>query len=126
MQNSKGHISGKRAPNSLPKTCLKSLYIRLSFCVEIILVSGFFVAQGRHVMYGDIYCTEYIALQTFIYVQYMSPYMTYLPGTMDQDEERKKRTRPIPSHRPIRLTQCCTQFKSFGNKTFCSKYFHII
>ena len=27
------------------------------------------------------------------------------------------------SDRPIRLTQCCTQF---GNKTFCSKYFHII
>ena len=29
-------------------------------------------------------------------------------------------------NRPIRLTQCCTQFKSFGNKAFCSKYFHII
>ena len=33
---------------------------------------------------------------------------------------------PSLDNRPIRLTQCCTQFKSFGNKTFCSKYFHII
>ena len=24
-------------------------------------------------------------------------------------------------HRPIRLTQCCTQFKPFVNKTFCKK-----
>ena len=30
------------------------------------------------------------------------------------------------SHRPIRLTQCCTQFKPFGNKTFCFRNFHII
>ena len=29
-------------------------------------------------------------------------------------------------HRPIRLTQCCTQFKPFGNKTFCFRNFHII
>ena len=29
-------------------------------------------------------------------------------------------------HRLIWPTQCCTQFKSFGNKTFCSKYFHVI
>ena len=28
--------------------------------------------------------------------------------------------------RPILLTQCCTQFKSFGNKMFSSKHFHII
>ena len=28
--------------------------------------------------------------------------------------------------RPIRLTQCCTQFKPLGNKTFCSRNFHII
>ena len=27
-------------------------------------------------------------------------------------------------HRPIRLTQCCTQFRPFGNKTFCFKNFH--
>ena len=46
MQNSKGHISAKHAPNSLPKTSLKSLFLRLSFCVEIILVSGFFGAQA--------------------------------------------------------------------------------
>ena len=52
MQNSKGHISAKHAPNSLPKTSLKSLFIRLSFCVEIILVSGFFVAQA-----DSIYCS---------------------------------------------------------------------
>ena len=26
--------------------------------------------------------------------------------------------------RPIRLTQCCTQFKPFGNKTFCFRNFH--
>ena len=32
----------------------------------------------------------------------------------------------IHSDGPIRLTQCCNQFKSFQNKTFCSKYFHII
>ena len=29
-------------------------------------------------------------------------------------------------NRPNRLTQCCTQFKPFGNETFCSRYFHII
>ena len=29
-------------------------------------------------------------------------------------------------HRPIRLTQCCTQFKPFGNKTFCFRNFYII
>ena len=29
-------------------------------------------------------------------------------------------------NRPNRLTQCFTQFKPFGNKTFCSRYFHII
>ena len=29
------------------------------------------------------------------------------------------------NNRPIRLTKCCTQFRSFGNKTFCSKYFHM-
>ena len=29
-------------------------------------------------------------------------------------------------NRPIRLTQCCTQFKPFGNKTFCFRNFHII
>ena len=28
-------------------------------------------------------------------------------------------------NRPIRLTQCCTQFKPFGNKTFCFRNFHI-
>ena len=28
--------------------------------------------------------------------------------------------------RPIRLAQCCTQFKPFGNKTFCFRNFHII
>ena len=32
---------------------------------------------------------------------------------------------PMLTNRPIRLTQCCTQFRSFGNKTFCSKYFHM-
>ena len=26
--------------------------------------------------------------------------------------------------RPIRLTQCCTQFKPFGNKSFCFRNFH--
>ena len=31
-----------------------------------------------------------------------------------------------PVNRPIRLTQCCTQFKPFGNKTFCFRNFHII
>ena len=31
----------------------------------------------------------------------------------------------LQRNRPIRLTQCCTKFKSFGNKPFCSKYFHI-
>ena len=46
MQNSKGHISAKHAPNSFPKTSLKSLFLRLSFSVEIILVSGYFVAQA--------------------------------------------------------------------------------
>ena len=29
-------------------------------------------------------------------------------------------------NRPIRLTQGCTQFKPFGNKTFCLRNFHII
>ena len=33
---------------------------------------------------------------------------------------------PDVSNRPIRLTQCCTEFKPFGNKTFCFKNFHII
>ena len=46
MQNSKGHISAKHAPNPLPKTSLKSLFLRLCFCVEIILVSGFFGAHA--------------------------------------------------------------------------------
>ena len=32
----------------------------------------------------------------------------------------------IDNDRPIRLTQCCTQFKPFGNKTFCFRNFHII
>ena len=27
--------------------------------------------------------------------------------------------------RPTRLTQCCTQFKPFRNKTFCFRNFHI-
>ena len=27
------------------------------------------------------------------------------------------------SNRPIRLTQCCTQFKPFGNETFCFRNF---
>ena len=27
---------------------------------------------------------------------------------------------------PMRLTQCCTQFKPFGNKTLCFRIFHII
>ena len=30
------------------------------------------------------------------------------------------------ANRPIRLNQCCTQFKPFGNKTFCFRNFHII
>ena len=46
MQNSKGHISAKHAPNSLTKISLKSLFLRLSFCVEINVVSEFFVAQS--------------------------------------------------------------------------------
>ena len=46
MQNSKGHISAKHAPNSLPKTTLKSLFLCLSFCFCFILVSGFFVAKA--------------------------------------------------------------------------------
>ena len=29
-------------------------------------------------------------------------------------------------NRPIRQTQCCAQLKSFGNNTFCSKYFRLI
>ena len=29
-------------------------------------------------------------------------------------------------NRPIRLTQCCTQFKPLGNKTFCFRNFHIM
>ena len=29
-----------------------------------------------------------------------------------------------PRNRRIRLTQCCTQFKPFGNKTFCFRNFH--
>jgi len=49
MQNSKGHISAKHEPNSLPKISLKSLFLFLSFCVEIILVSGFFVAQAHSI-----------------------------------------------------------------------------
>lgn len=49
MQNSKGHISAKYAPNSLPKTSLKTLLLFLSFCLEIILVSGFFVAQAHSI-----------------------------------------------------------------------------
>ena len=28
--------------------------------------------------------------------------------------------------RPIQLTQCCTQFKPFGNKMSCFRNFHII
>ena len=28
------------------------------------------------------------------------------------------------NNKPIRLTQCCTQFKPFGNKTFCFRNFH--
>ena len=28
------------------------------------------------------------------------------------------------SHRPIRLTQCCTQFKSPGDKILCVLYLH--
>ena len=28
------------------------------------------------------------------------------------------------SNRPIRLTQCCTQFKPSGNKSFCFRNFH--
>jgi len=51
MQNSKGHSSAKHAPNLLPKTSLKSLFLRLSFCLEIIFASGFFVAQA-----DSIYC----------------------------------------------------------------------
>ena len=31
----------------------------------------------------------------------------------------------IDLNRPNRLTQCCTQFKPFGNKTFCFRNFHI-
>ena len=49
MQNSKGHISAKHEPNSLPKTSLKSSFLFLSFCIEIILVSGFFVAQAHSI-----------------------------------------------------------------------------
>ena len=30
----------------------------------------------------------------------------------------------LTSNRPIRLTQCCTQFKPFGNKTLCFRNFH--
>lgn len=45
MPNSKGHISAKHAPNSLPEPSLKSLCLFLSCCVEITLVSGFFMAQ---------------------------------------------------------------------------------
>ena len=29
----------------------------------------------------------------------------------------------IIAPRPIQLTQCCTQFKLFGNKTFCLRNF---
>ena len=29
-------------------------------------------------------------------------------------------------HRPNWLIHCCTQFKPFGNKTFCFRNFHII
>ena len=29
-------------------------------------------------------------------------------------------------NRPIRLTQCCTHFNPFGNKSFCFRNFHII
>ena len=30
----------------------------------------------------------------------------------------------IVTHRPIRLTQCCTQFKSPGDKILCVLYLH--
>ena len=38
----------------------------------------------------------------------------------------RKEKNSTGKHRPIRLTQCCTQFKPFGNKTFCFRNFHII
>ena len=31
---------------------------------------------------------------------------------------------PLPLNRPIRLTQCCTQFKSPGVKILCVLYLH--
>ena len=30
----------------------------------------------------------------------------------------------LVKYRPIRLTQCCTQFKSPGDKILCEWYFH--
>ena len=29
-------------------------------------------------------------------------------------------------NRPVRISQCCTQFKPLGNKTFCFRNFHIM
>lgn len=47
MSNSKRHISAKHAPNSLSKPSLKSLFLLLSFYVEIILVSSFLMGISR-------------------------------------------------------------------------------
>ena len=52
MQNSKGHISAKHAPNSLPKTSLKSLFLCLSCCVEVVLVRWFFGAQADSIYHS--------------------------------------------------------------------------
>ena len=47
-------------------------------------------------------------------------------GDNQQKSTIKGFTLKHENNRPNRLTQCCTQFKPFGNKTFCFKNFHII
>ena len=49
----------------------------------------------------------------------------------DDDDDSLKEVRKISwlfltCNRPVRQTQCCTQFKSFGNKTFCFRNFYMI
>ena len=47
-------------------------------------------------------------------------------GDNQQKSAIKGFTLKHENNRPNRLTKCCTQFKPFGNKTFCFKNFHII
>ena len=85
----------------------------------ILLWSYFFLSVWSPELPSNDVATK-IQLTSFSLTSRLSRCIFRFPGNTSMEPV------DVKEHRPIRLTQCCTQFKPFGNKTFCFRNFHII